>query len=278
VPPPHDSPRTSRVSPYFNGLLGVLKDKGLHKNIAYIEVHNEPDASKLPQGAEGKKLHQEAIAFLRDRHGDVLVSGDYCSHDPSVVPDNVQVYDQHVYVGLYTTALYPQTVWRKDFDPANPKKNELLRRLLKDRIVPYDEFAKAAPLVRKYWCPVGWLYHNIDIPRFDQWILEQYRHDEAQLKASAVGDFERDAKEAARRKIPAVCDEGGYFLPPLGSQFELTRPGTDIFDLQVDLAIKHGYWGMMPTTYCGPEDPIWQDVKWLRTINGRFQAGRILGA
>ena len=95
--------------------------------------------------------------------------------------------------------------------------------------------------------------------------------------AGAPADLDPIYDLAARRKIPAVCDEGGYFLPPLGSKFELTRPGTDIFDLQTDLAIKHGYWGMMPTTYCGPEDPIWQDAKWLRTINGRFQAGRILG-
>jgi hypothetical protein len=31
----------------------------------------------------------------------------------------------------------------------------------------------------------------------------------------------------------------------------------------------------MPTTYCGPEHPIWQDVEWLRTINNRFQTGTI---
>ena len=76
-------------------------------------------------------------------------------------------------------------------------------------------------------------------------------------------------------KIPAVCDEGGYFYPPLGSKFELRPPGTDMFDLQVDLAIKHGYWGMMPTTYCGAEHPMWDNVEWLRTINGRFQSGKL---
>ena len=119
VPEPQ---RFMALARHHDRLLRILEDKGLHKNIAYVEVLNEPDASKFPQGAEGKKLHQEAIAFLRDRHPDVLVSGDYCSHDPSIVPDNIQVYDQHVYVGLYTTALYPQTVWRKDFDPANPQE------------------------------------------------------------------------------------------------------------------------------------------------------------
>jgi hypothetical protein len=205
------------------------------------------------------------------------------------VPDNAQVYDQHTYVGLYP-ALYSQTIWPKGVDPTDPKagplfakllkdpmKNELLRRLLREPIVPYDEFVKAAPNVRPFWRPICWLYHNLDVKRFDEWLAEQYQRDEAKLNAKAVKFFAEDAKEAARRKIPAVCDEGGYFLPALGSKFELTRPGLSLFDLQVDLAIKHGYWGMMPTTYCGPEDPIWDDPTWLRTINGRFQSGKVLG-
>ena len=72
-----------------------------------------------------------------------------------------------------------------------------------------------------------------------------------------------------------MCDEGGYFYPPLGSKFELRPPGTSMFELQVDLAIQHGYWGMMPTTYCGAEHPLWENVPWLRAINGRFQSGRL---
>ena len=256
-------------------LLRVFKDKRLHRNIAFVEIHNEPDASLFPQGPKGKKLHEEAVAFLRDAHGDVLVSGDYCSHNPAIVPDNVQVYDQHTYTGLYTTALYPQTIGRKDFDPANPRKNELLRRLLKDPFVPYDQFIKAAQNVRPFWRPIMWLYYNLDNERFDEWVLEQYHRDEQKLKATAVRLFEHDAREALRRGVPAVCDEGGYFYPPLGSKFELRPPGTSMFDLQVNLAIKHGYWGMMPTTYCGAEHPIWDNVEWLRAINGRFKSEKL---
>ncbi len=257
-------------------LLRLLKNKGLHRNIAFVEVHNEPDASLFPQGATGKRLHEEAIAFLRAAHPDILVSGDYCSHNPAIVPDNAQLYDQHTYVSdLYWTALYGQTIWHKDFDPANPRKIKLLDRILKEKIVPYPEFVKSAQNVRDLWRGVGWLYYNLDNERFDQWILEEYTRREAALKQRAAQIFEADAREAARRGVPAVCDEGGYFYPPLGSKFELRPPGTGMFELQVDLAIRHGYWGMMPTTYCGPEHPIWDDVVWLRTINERFQKGKM---
>jgi hypothetical protein len=274
-----DEKRFMHLAQQHDRLLRILKDEGLHKNIAFIEVHNEPDSSFFPQGEQGKKLHEEAIAFLRDRHGDVLVSADCTEHNPAHVPDNTQVYDQHTYTGgIYWDVLLPQTVWNKDFDRDNPKKNELLRRLLKDPFVPYAEFAKPAENVREMWRTVDWLYYNLNNEAFDAWALEQYRQDEAKIKARAVKIFEDDGQEAARRKIPAVSDEGGYFYPPLNSKFELTEPGTSLFDLEVDLAIQHGYWGMMPTTYCGPEHPLWANVAWLRTINERFQTGKILNS
>lgn len=265
--------RFMHLAQHHDRLLAVLKNKNLHENIAFIEVHNEPDYSLFPQGMDGKKLHEEAIAMLRERHRDILVSGDYGSHNGTIVPDNVQVYDQHTYTGLYQS-LFAQTFQDKDFDPANPKKNELLRRLLKDPFVPYDRFMQAAQNIREFWRPIDWLYCNLDNRAFDEWIVEQYGREKDALEATAVNFFAGDAKEAARRGIPAVCDEGGYWYPPLGSKFEITQPGMSMFELQVDLAIKHGYWGMMPTTYCSVEHPIWQNIEWLRTINNRFQTGK----
>ena len=85
---------------------------------------------------------------------------------------------------------------------------------------------------------------------------------------------EPDAREAQRRKVQRCAMRAATSTPPLRSKFELRPPGTSMFELQVDLAINHGYWGMMPTTYCGAEHPIWDNVAWLRVINGRFQSGK----
>ena len=73
---------------------------------------------------EGKKLHGEAIAMLRDRHPDILVSGDYATHNAAIVPDNVQVYDQHTYTGLYQS-LFAQTIQHKDFRPRQSKEERI---------------------------------------------------------------------------------------------------------------------------------------------------------
>ena len=31
----------------------------------------------------------------------------------------------------------------------------------------------------------------------------------------------------------------------------------------------------LTTTYCGAEHPIWENVEWLRAINGRFLSGKL---
>ena len=133
--------------------------------------------------------------------------------------------------------LYGQTIWHKDFDPANPRKLNLLGPAAQGPdSCPYAEFMKPAQNVREFWRPIDWLYYNLDNGRFDEWILEEYTRREAGMKQQAARIFAADAREARRRKVPAVCDEGGYFYPPLGSKFELRPPGTSMFELQVDLA------------------------------------------
>lgn len=256
-------------------LLTVLKDKGLDRHVAFVEIHNEPDCSLFPQGAPGRSLHEEAVAFLRDRHGDILVAGDYATHNLDIVPDNIQVYDQHLYlaVGLYFAGLYAQTVHHKDFDPAHPRQIELLDRLLKDPFVPWEQFQVPARNVREFWRGIHWLYHNLDNARFDEWIAGEYARQRGAIEAAARTTMAADSAEAARRGIPAVCDEGGFFYPPLNSRFELTPPGLALFELMTDLAIEHGYWGFMPSTYCGAEHPLWHNIPWLRTTNARFLAG-----
>ena len=179
-------------------LLRELEERGLHRNIAYVEVHNEPDASLLPKGREGKKLHEEAIAPVCKAHPEILVSGDFCTHDFSLVPDNVQVFDQHTYVpDLYWDGLYPQTVWHKDFNPAQPRKIKLLDRLLKKQVSPWAEFMKAAKNIREFWRSVCWWYDNLDNDRFDEWALEEFHRREAAMREKATRMFAGDARRGA---------------------------------------------------------------------------------
>jgi hypothetical protein len=265
-------------------LLTILKAERLFDRLAFVEIHNEPEYSDLPQGAEGRRLHEEAIAFLRSRHPEILVSADFASHDYSIVPDNAQVFDQHIYAGAawHLSGLYGQTVAHKDLDPHNPRAFEPLRRVLKEDIMPLDKYLAAAGKVGREdkaategWKRMLWLWENIDTEKWDALVTESFPAWKAQMREKAVKIFAEDAGEGKRRGLPLVLDEGGYFCPPPQSRWEMTPDGLSLLELFADLAIRHGYWGFMPGTYCGPQHIIWREKpEWLRQINGRFQAGK----
>ena len=269
--------RLMRLAQQHDRLLKILKEKGLEKHVAFVEVHNEVEYSDFPKDQEGRALHQAAITFLRAAHPDILISGDFGTHDARIVPDNVQVYDQHLYSGaaLYWDNLYNQTALHPSLDRSNPRKLPLLDRLLKKDIMPWDEFARHTAAVRAFWHPIMWLYENIDNAKFDGYMLQSLPGWELKIRAAATQAFETDGREAARRNIPAVLDEGGFFFPPFGSRWEQSPQALAYFEFLCELAVKHRWWGFMPTTYCGPEHPLWREKPdWLKKVNARFRAGQ----
>ena len=279
--------RFMHLARQFDRLLRLLREQGLLRNIAFVEIHNEPDASEFPAGdaifqpvacpaQTSRELHEVAIGFLRERHPDVLVSADLTTHNYELTPDNAQVFDQHVYAGYewYTRDLYGQTVNHPQFDPYHPRKTEPLRALLRDDSVPWDEYMKPAQNIRAPWRARHWLYDNLDNAKWDAWVADRYAGRESRILLQTEQCFAADAAEARRRGLPQVFDEGGLFYPPRMSRFELSPTGLAVLELMADLAIRYEYWGFMPGTYCGPEHLIWhENPKWLKRINDRFRNG-----
>jgi hypothetical protein len=148
--------------------------------------------------------------------------------------------------------------------------------------MPLDKYLAAAGKVGREdkaategWKRMLWLWENIDTEKWDALVTESFPAWKAQMREKAVKIFAEDAGEGKRRGLPLVLDEGGYFCPPPQSRWEMTPDGLSLLELFADLAIRHGYWGFMPGTYCGPQHIIWREKpEWLRQINGRFQAGK----
>ena len=68
---------------------------------------------------------------MRAAHPDILVSGDYCSHNPAIMPNNVQVYDRAYVAELYWSYFTARRSGTGTL-ARPPQKLKLLDRLLKD--------------------------------------------------------------------------------------------------------------------------------------------------
>lgn len=269
--------RFHHLAAHLDRLLSMLEERGLDRYVAFVEIHNEPEYSDLPGGPEGVRLHGDAIAWLRERRPNVLVSSDHSAVDYGIAAAGAQVFDHHVYAGgaWYFEDLFGTTVLSPAFDPAHPRALETMRRILRDDLTPWDEFMVPAQNVRPFWRPIMWMFENLDNDRWDAWVAERFEVWEDRIRAEATRIFTADGVEARRRGLPAVMDEGGFFYPPRLSRFETSPKALTVLDLFTDLALREGYWGLMPGTYCGPEHVIWhENPDWLRAANGRFLAGR----
>ena len=175
--------------------------------------------------------------------------------------------------GEWAFSFYMATVQHPEFDPQHPRALPLVDWLLKPEITPWDEYMVPAQNIREFWRGSDWLYDNLDNDRYDYWWFQHFGEWEPKIKQAAVEIFAKDAAEARRRGLPQVLDEGGIFYPPENSRFDESAAGKLFFEFMGDLAAEHDYWGFMPTTYCGPEQPAWREEgEWLAKVNGRFLA------
>lgn len=269
--------RLMRLARHHDRLLSILKESDLHRNVAFVEPHNEANISDFPKQQKGRPGHEEAIAFLRDRHSDILIAGDMAGHYPKVVPENTQVYDNHMYVGqeIYDQ-LFSQTIRHPDFDPDHPRKTPLLKELLEEHIVPHAEMMQGFQDFVQSRGTRLWMYHNLDISRFDRWMLNKLEELNTRIREHARQLFAENAQEAQRRCLPMVVDEGGFFIAPLNSRWEESEQGRAFLEHMTRLAIEHQYWGFLATSYNGPEAPIWwAHPGWLLEWNKAFQQGTV---
>jgi hypothetical protein len=276
--------RLIHLARHMDRLVVMLKEKGLAGNVAWIEPHNEADISDFPLGKDNQRLHTEAVAFLRDRHPDILVSADLAWIDNIGTTDNSQVYDHHLYVGkeLYD-GFFRKTVNRKDLNFDNPREDEFLKEVLEASVTPYSAFKDNFPLhpeSRVYggeaWLRNFWIYYNVNIDKFDRWLTEHYHRIKSRIRDNGAAYYSKHSQEAKRRGIPMVVTEGGFFYGPLYSRFEESESGREYYDYLADLAIKNNVWGFAFSTYNCPAMPVWWACrKWLAETNRRFLKGML---
>ncbi|MDY0914868.1 cellulase-like family protein [Rathayibacter festucae] len=261
-------------------LIAFLEAEGLADRIAYVEVHNEVDLSRLSEvPAEGldtfwaqKPYLTAALEILQAEHPDVLSTVCYGIPpflDLESVPENAQVAHVHFYVYGVLAALEEWAGVRAE-PPVFPSAE--LRSLLREDAPAFDEQAGAVEPWRLAATGISpsmfYAYDQVDPVAWDAWLYAHYGRYEVAMREAIDVRLRAVAIWAARRGIPAVVGEGWIGYTPLEAEFEDGPAGQVLAAHAVKRCVDLGYWGTLVGSNSAPQHPGWANVELQRRLNG----------
>lgn len=264
-------------------LVGYLAEHGLDDRIAFVELHNEVQGTKLkdavPAGADVfaalRPLLEDGVERFRARHPGVLVTVNWAGVPTASMrhlPTNVDVAVFHPYVYGVLDELI-RTYHLRDDEPFPQERvhADLLRTdapLLDDWVLPAGEqWRGRATVMRRRelyvhdWC---------DPQKWDRWLYDHYGEHRLAMdqKLTMWVDTARDWAEAAG--VPLVFGEGWVGYTPLHGTFEEGPVGAAICERAVRESARVGAWGTLVCSNAAPQHPMWSDVDLQRRLNVEF--------
>jgi len=255
----------------FDRMLGVLRDEGLIESVAFTELHNEVDFSRVPPLVDRGAI---AIERLRAKHPGQLVSASYGKPphlDMATISPAMGVAQFHVYTYGVLDVLQQRIDLRSEGTEGFP--NAELRALLVDDAPPFagygfDSDWRADATVITDQMVYG--YDFVDPAKWDAWLLEHYpayrdeMHDEIAARVNGVAAW------AAEHHVPQVVGEGWVGYTPLFGNFEEGAAGLELAEHGIRTALAAGAWGMVLCSNAAPHHPMWQNVEWQQRINAEI--------
>ena len=268
-------------------LVSFLRDHGgLDQQVAYLELHNEVDLSRLryvPGGESDaywpqKAFNEAAIDWLRAQCPDHLVTTSYGITpylDMGSAASNVDVAHFHVYV-YGTLGALERWAGVRGAPPEYPSEN--LRSLLRAGAPEFGAGSTGAVPDWRYAATgispsMFYSYDQTDPLLWDRWLYEHH-HLYAEAMRWAIDDkLTAIASFARERSVPAVIGEGWIGYTPLYSEYEDGPLGTAIAEHAVDRALELGFWGVVLGSNSAPHHPAWSSIPWQQRLNRKLLAG-----
>jgi hypothetical protein len=272
--------RASALGVAMGRLITFLKEHQLADRIAYAELHNEVEMTKLREVARaGEDLYvaekpylEEAVALLRDQHPDILITVCYgrapVTHMRDL-PGNLQVAHFHVYLyGVLGQLFEELNIWQ----PARPFPTSLARELLRPDAPSFEAWQ---PREGEAWrleaTGVGhrlfYLHDWVDPDKWDLWLYEHYQEHREAMRQAMTFRLEMIADWAQQHHIPAVIGEGYVGYTPLLTNFEEGPVGKNIAEHAIETCQRLNFWGIILCSNAAPHHPFWQDISWQQRMN-----------
>ncbi|MEL7976309.1 cellulase-like family protein [Isoptericola sp. F-RaC21] len=269
----------------MSDLVQYLKDHDLAGRIAYAEVHNEVDLSRLVLAGGGtqddpyrpqKPFVEDAVRRMRERHPDIMAASCYGipPHlDTDSMAGNGDVAHFHVYVYGVLGALERWAGVRETEGFPTAELRSLLRDDAPDvatyegKVEPWRLAATGVSTTMFY------SYDWVDTARWDRWLYENYgQWREAMLQA--IDDrIDVLARLGQRHGAPLVIGEGWIGYTPLLAEFEDGPVGQSLAEHALVRCIEQGAWGAVVGSNSAPHHPGWQNVAWQQVWNRRLLRG-----
>jgi hypothetical protein len=281
-------------------LIDLLEERGLADRIAYVELHNEVEYSRLAEVAKPgqdyttaeKPYLETAIAWLRQRHPKYLFTcafGEQVPHRMHMLPDNVQVAHHHIYIYGVLAELERSVGLEPEFEPVPTGAPEAALAAGFPPDAARAMLRPGAPAFSEWQLPAGnewklegnfldtrlfYLHDWVDPDKWDLWLYEHYHLYRESMREGMRARLEAIADWAAERAVPAVIGEGWLGYTPLYADFEDGPVGKNICEYGIERALELGFWGVILGSNAAPHHPHWNDVSWQQRISRRVLSTR----
>jgi hypothetical protein len=272
--------RCMELAQAMSRLITFLKDHQLSDRIAYAELHNEVEVTKLRDVARRgedifaaeKPYLEEAVSFLRNQHPDILMTVCYAGTPITHMRDlaqNLQVAHFHLYIYGVLGELFQELALR---DSSQPFPTQLAQDLLRPDAPSFEEWTspagqewrlEATGVSRRLFYMHDWA----DPDKWDLWLYEHYRDHREAMRQAIQWRLEIIADWAEHHSIPAVIGEGYVGYTPLLTNFEEGPVGKNIAEYAIETCKRLNFWGIILCSNAAPHHPFWQDVAWQQRMN-----------
>lgn len=272
-------------------MIDFLAAEGLDDRVAFTEIHNEVQGTRLVEGLpEGgdrivalRPRLQRAVDLFHDRHPGRPVAVNYAKVPVASmrgIPEGVDVGVFHPYVYgvleelLYTFGVRPRAVSVEHGAPPPVFDLDALRRNLLRPGAPDPETWRPEQPWRQEATTVGryevYTHDWCDPERWDRWLYDHYAVHRAAMQQRLSLWMDAAADWCAARGVPLVFGEGWVGYTPLLGTFEEGPVGAAFCRLAVAESARVGAWGTVVCSNAAPHHPMWQDVALQQECNRAF--------
>jgi hypothetical protein len=281
--------RAERLAESLSDLIDFLTEHGLDDRIAFTELHNEVQWTRLTDGLRSddssmddvvvalKPRLSRGLARFHQLQPERLATVNY-SRVPfgamRGIPDQIDVLVTHPYIyGVLdeVTVAFNLRGALADFDKAAADAAGLLRP---DAPEPTDwtvpvgsEWKLDATIVGK---PEIYLHDWVDADAFDRYLYERYGDYRYEMLSTLRTWIAIAADYAAARGIPCVFGEGWVGYTPLRANFEEGPVGAEFCREAMRESRRIDAWGSIVCSNAAPQHPMWADVALQRECNTIF--------